>query len=292
MVTGLSSPVTVSMPCFTRDSSLIAIAPLYEHRRVQDISLFPTVKLSSVGVVRDQYDGSHGAPANIPDTPATTPPPTWKSTTPAKMAIYNENFDDMTDVQKAETIVMLIETLPPILKLRAYLLKQSKRSIPSLKAWKDRITPAALGMLRWIIASNRSCIVQVDKVPGQAEDDGILSKVKLDQRISNVTDNWVQFRFAQGSPDKEQRFLKALKDEQANLDANHPTLFAFHGSPVQNWHSIIRAGLDFNEVANGRAYGFVLLQCMTCCLKLTCPETAYTTLRINLPHAVTLSQIW
>ncbi len=181
------------------------------------------------------------------------------------MAIYNENFDDMTDVQKAETIVMLIETLPPILEMRAYLLKQSKRSIPSLKAWKDRVTPAALGMLRWIIASNRSCIVQVDKVPGQAEDDGILSKVKLDQRISNVSDSWVQFRFAQGSPDKEQRFLKALKDELTNLDANYPTLFAFHGSPVQNWHSIIRAGLDFNEVANGRAFGFVLLKCMTCC---------------------------
>lgn len=34
-----------------------------------------------------------------------------------------------------------------------------------------------------------------------------------------------------------------------------PTLFAFHGSPLPNWHSIIREGLHFQEVAHGRAYG-------------------------------------
>jgi ubiquitin-conjugating enzyme E2 Q len=110
-------------------------------------------------------------------------------------------------------------------------------------------------MLLILFRSNRSCLVQVDKCPGQDDAEIAMSKVRLDQRVSNVTDNWVQFRFAQGSPDKEQRFLNALRAEQANFDPQYPTIFAFHGSPLPNWHSIIRAGLDFKEVQHGRAYG-------------------------------------
>lgn len=34
-----------------------------------------------------------------------------------------------------------------------------------------------------------------------------------------------------------------------------PSLFAFHGSPLANWHSIIREGLHFKETAHGRAFG-------------------------------------
>lgn len=193
-----------------------------------------------------------GAPAT-PDTPAVTPPPF--SPVAARLVVYNQNFDDMDDLGKAETIGMLIETLPPIKEIKAYLIQQSRTSQPNLRKWNDRISPAALGMLRWIIASNRSCIVQVDRCPGQDDLELVTSKVRLDQRISNISEEWVQFRFAQGSPDKEQRFLQALRDEQANLKPDHPTLFAFHGSPLPNWHSIIRTGLDFKQTLHGRAYG-------------------------------------
>jgi ubiquitin-conjugating enzyme E2 Q len=34
-----------------------------------------------------------------------------------------------------------------------------------------------------------------------------------------------------------------------------PSLFAFHGSPVANWHSIIREGLHFKQTLHGRAFG-------------------------------------
>jgi ubiquitin-conjugating enzyme E2 Q len=71
-----------------------------------------------------------------------------------------------------------------------------------------------LGILRWIIASNRSCIVQVDICPGQTDEEVAKAKIRLDQKCTNVNDNYVQFRFAQGAPDKEQRFLQALKDQQ------------------------------------------------------------------------------
>jgi len=38
-------------------------------------------------------------------------------------------------------------------------------------------------------------------------------------------------------------------------DSTCPTIFAWHGSSLSNWHSIVREGLHFNEVMNGRAFG-------------------------------------
>lgn len=182
-----------------------------------------------------------------------TPPP--PALIPAKMTIYDQNFDDMADQEKAEAIVMLLETLPSVKEMRSYLIQQGRSSEPSLRAWKGRISPAALGILRWIIASNRSCIIQVDKCPGQAEGEINMGKIHLDQKVMNMADTWVQFRFAQGAPDKEQRFLNALKQLQGKLNPKYPTIFAFHGSPLPNWHSIIRSGLDFKETLHGRAFG-------------------------------------
>ncbi|PVH68585.1 hypothetical protein DL98DRAFT_506721 [Cadophora sp. DSE1049] len=229
-----------------------------DHFRVEDISYFPLVMLSSTAVNRLGNDGivmsdPSSNLAGVPATPATTPPP--HSLVTAKLAIYNQNFDEMNDVQKGETIVMLLETLPSIRELRTFLVQQSRDSEPSLKSWKERVSPAALGMLRWIIASNRSCIVQVDRCPGQSDAELAMSKTRLDQRLTGISESWVQFRFAQGSPDKEQRFLNSLRAQQASLDAKFPTIFAWHGSALCNWHSIIRSGLDFKETLNGRAYG-------------------------------------
>ncbi|CZR58141.1 related to ubiquitin conjugating enzyme [Phialocephala subalpina] len=228
-----------------------------EHYRVEDISFFPTVNLSPAV----NQGGTLNAPVPPKDssanlaTPATTPPPS--TIVPAKMVVYNQNFDDMNDADKSETIVTLLQTLPSVKEMGAYLTQQSRYSEPSLKAWKERVSPAALGILRWIIASNRSCIVQVDKCPGQEDTDAAMAKVRLDQRVSNISTNWVQFRFAQGSPDKEQRFYNALKSQQElnEINSRYPTIWAWHGSPLQNWHSIIRSGLDFKETLHGRAYG-------------------------------------
>jgi len=47
---------------------------------------------------------------------------------------------------------------------------------------------------------------------------------------------------------------RAAQAEDANAQA-YPTLFAFHGSSVKNWSSILRQGLHFRETINGRAYG-------------------------------------
>lgn len=165
-----------------------------------------------------------------------------------EIIFYDKNFDDFTEAEKCESMVGLLEVTPSVKEMSNYL-KQGNRSEARLQDWLTRLSPAALGVLRWIIASNRSCIVQVDYGPGQDEDDGAC--VRQDQKVTNM-DGWVQFRFAQGSPDKEQRFHQQLHNSAAK---KHPTIFAWHGSPFANWHSIIRQGLDFKEILAGRAYG-------------------------------------
>lgn len=193
------------------------------------------------------------ATAVVSATPTATP--LVPGVVAATMAVYQHHLDDMNDEEKCASIIMLIETLPSIRDLRAYLAQQSRNTEPNLKGWKERISPAALGLLRWIIASNRSCILQVDRCPGQTDAELVMSKTKLAQRLSGVKQGWVQFRFAQGSPDKEQRFQNALRAQQSNFDSMYPTMFAWHGSPLPNWHSIIRTGLDFKETLHGRAHG-------------------------------------
>ncbi|KAM0161438.1 hypothetical protein ACHAQE_003496 [Botrytis cinerea] len=219
------------------------------HSRVEDVTSMPIVKLSQpipqmAPLSTYQISGtghiSTASPANM---------------SAARMSIYNSNFDEMSITEKRSTVIMLLNTLPTIQELREYIDRQSRTGEPNLRKWTERISPAALGLLRWVIASNRSCLVQVDKYPCQVDSVLTDAKIRPDQKVSQIGENWMQFRFAQGSPDKEQRFLNALKEQQANLDPKYPTLFAFHGSGLQNWHSIIRHGLDFKETLNGRAYG-------------------------------------
>lgn len=169
------------------------------------------------------------------------------------MAVYNQNFDELSSLEKSRTVITFLKLLPTVKEMRSHILEQ-RNTDGVLQKWIDRISPAALGILRWIIASNRSCIFQVDKCPGQTEEDAIQSGVRLDHKIPGI-DGWVQFRFAQGAPDKEARFLKCWRDNQKKLALKYPTIFAWHGSSLHNWHSIIRSGLDFTQTINGRAFG-------------------------------------
>ncbi len=51
--------------------------------------------------------------------------------------------------------------------------------------------------------------------------------------------------------DKERRFINAMASTQQRLKLTHSTIFAWHGSPMQNRHSIIREGLHFRDTING-----------------------------------------
>lgn len=180
-------------------------------------------------------------------TPAATPPspivPESSSLIDVQFSIYEQNFDDLSDVQKKFSICTLLDTLPSVREMKAFLQSKNGKDA-NLRSWTDRISPAALGLLRWIIASNRSCIIQVDNMGDYS--------TSSEERVSGMPE-WMQFRFAQGAPDKEQRFVNSVR--RTTKEQAYPTLFAWHGSPLPNWHGIVREGLHFRHTANGRAYG-------------------------------------
>lgn len=151
---------------------------------------------------------------------------------------YDQEMDSLdSEEEKAFSMSIILTSLPSIEDMRSYL---RSNSLQSLTKW-DRMTKAAVDLLRWIIASNRSYIVQVDGGP---------TDVRPHEKISGV-DGWIQFRFAQGSPENDVLFNKVLE----GINKPQKTLVAWHGSRLENWHSIIRQGLNYTEQLNGRAYG-------------------------------------
>ncbi|KAK5064774.1 hypothetical protein LTR84_000608 [Exophiala bonariae] len=166
---------------------------------------------------------------------------------PSKCYIYDHNFDDLSDLDKHHGIHTLILTLPSVEEMRKYLLCQGADA--KLGDWTARMSPSAVSLLRWIIASNTSSIIQLNHL----DEDGTFEEpTSVQDRVGGM-EGWIQFRFAQGAPDKEKRFLECVK--KACPEKQHPTLFGWHGSVVGNWHSIIRQGLRFDSIVNGRAFG-------------------------------------
>lgn len=174
---------------------------------------------------------------------------------PQAMQLYKYDFelDDLDTAGKARAMTVILATTPPISHLREYLIKHPHSRLKSYPG----ISPSAATLLEWIVASNRSFILQVNRVSDiHSQDKDLLETIKTrDQEvIPALSHGHVQFRFAMGNPDKELRFQRALK-ELETPENPYPTLFAWHGSAVHNWHSILRQGLDFKQYANGRAYG-------------------------------------
>ncbi|PYH93139.1 hypothetical protein BO71DRAFT_355965 [Aspergillus ellipticus CBS 707.79] len=154
-----------------------------------------------------------------------------------KFVPYRTNFDQLSNKVKMEAIMMLLDTLPNVHAMKTFITSGgSPEHNTPLSSWTQRISPSALYVLRWIVASNRSCIVHDDNPK---------------HRVTGMG-NYMQFRLAQGSPDKEERLVQALQYAQSK---DYPTLFAWHGSPLNNWHSILREGLNFARQLHGRSRG-------------------------------------
>lgn len=224
------------------------------HCRVNQ-ALYPTFRLGQPIVRQPRNTASQTSNRNVnatnqmnvppAPTPAATPPPIFTSDASSQhqnvdFVIYDLNFDDLERNEKQISICMLLDTMPSVKDMKDFLLSKGGQEA-SLRAWTDHCSPAALGILRWIIASNRSCIVQVDSIDGGLK--------KSEERVSGMP-NWMQFRFAQGAPDKEQRFMTSIRNTTSN--ARYPTMFAWHGSPLHNWHGIVREGLHFENADHGK----------------------------------------
>ncbi|PHH67579.1 hypothetical protein CDD82_1307 [Ophiocordyceps australis] len=143
--------------------------------------------------------------------------------------------------------------VPSVLEMRTFL--QNYPGTP-LSSW-SRMNRSTLFLLQWILASNRSHIVQDQPLRSSVRSrDGFLAQeMAIDSR--GVPDH-LQFRFVQGAPDKELQFVKQLKTHVLSGNggnSKYPTLFAWHGSHLSNWHSIIRNGLNFDKRSHGRTFG-------------------------------------
>ncbi|XP_060891618.1 protein mono-ADP-ribosyltransferase PARP6-like isoform X2 [Labrus mixtus] len=102
------------------------------------------------------------------------------------------------------------------------------------KKQMDKIDPLAHPLLQWILASNRSHIV----------------KLPLNRQLKFMQTPH-QFLLISSPPSKEARFQTARK--------LYGSTFAFHGSHIENWHSILRNGLvnaSYTKLQlHGAAYG-------------------------------------
>ncbi|XP_062245704.1 protein mono-ADP-ribosyltransferase PARP6-like [Platichthys flesus] len=98
----------------------------------------------------------------------------------------------------------------------------------------DKLDPLAYPLLQWILASNRSHIV----------------KLPLHKQLKFMHTPH-QFLLISNPPSKEARFKTARK--------LYGSTFAFHGSHIENWHSILRNGLvnaSYTKLQlHGAAYG-------------------------------------
>uniref|UniRef100_A0AAR2LPX0 Poly [ADP-ribose] polymerase n=1 Tax=Pygocentrus nattereri TaxID=42514 RepID=A0AAR2LPX0_PYGNA len=107
-------------------------------------------------------------------------------------------------------------------------------SYVEIKKQMDKLDPLAHPLLQWIISSNRSHIV---KLP-----------VSRQLKFMHTTH---QFLLLSSPPAKEARFRTARK--------LYGSTFAFHGSHIENWHSILRNGLvnaSYTKLQlHGAAYG-------------------------------------
>ncbi|KAM3610108.1 uncharacterized protein V6R79_025495 [Siganus canaliculatus] len=103
-----------------------------------------------------------------------------------------------------------------------------------IKKQMDKVDPLAHPLLQWILSSSRSHIV----------------KLPLNRRL-HFMHTPHQFLLISSPPFKEARFQTARK--------LHGSTFAFHGSNIENWHSILRNGLVNASCTklqlHGAAYG-------------------------------------
>lgn len=209
----------------TINTGSISLAPNeYMHARVIETCYYPTIKLATP-VGKSPPPGTN-APYNTNSTPNASSTtlnhagliPGIPEVVSITFSIYDVNFDTLPDQQKRMSLCSVLDTLPSVAEMRSWLQRNTKvGEEASLKMWKNRISPAALGVLRWIIASNRSCIVPVDQ---ELDSEGLVtsgSRTKGgEQRVWGMGD-WLQFRFAMGAPDKEQRFVEAVQSAQQRL---------------------------------------------------------------------------
>lgn len=213
---------------------------LYDHCRIVDVTNWPTLVLGFPGAEVDP-NRSLGRMKDWQDDSS--------STEDVNVRRYSTMLDDVTDHQRCAAINLLLDALPSVGQMKRILENSPNVLQLSILSSRNAIPPSSIQILRWIIYSNRACILQ----DGGADADGKFW-IRPDDNVYGVPGH-LQFRFAMGAPDKERRFVDAINEVMSKNEMVYPTRFAWHGSHLTNWHSIIREGLHFRQTVNGRSYG-------------------------------------
>ncbi|TPX44029.1 hypothetical protein SeLEV6574_g04746 [Synchytrium endobioticum] len=138
-------------------------------------------------------------------------------------------------------IADLLDKLPSIAELHFVATKRNKNDLAVLL---NRVSPHLNYLLRWIILSN---LAHIEELKDESE------RILLGTETAGVgPPHFTQYKLIISSPEKEAEF----QQEVQRCSRVPPTIFAFHGSPSKNWHSILRRGLILKgRPDHGWAYG-------------------------------------
>lgn len=129
------------------------------------------------------------------------------------------------DYRRAEEMLAAIPTVQSLI--------DAHPTRPDIAAELGKISPFAYPLLTWVVSSNRSFFV----------------RLPAEHAIAALGGE--QYLMLSSPPDREQRF-RALRRQ-------HGSVYTFHGSSCENWHSIVRTGLrnasGTKFQVNGTAYG-------------------------------------
>ncbi|KAF9047184.1 hypothetical protein BDZ89DRAFT_1089351 [Hymenopellis radicata] len=223
-----------------------------------DLLVSLTYSAAAEGVLDEPFPVGMGLRVPVPDKSSLVGPPALRpapgappvddtDTAPRREPVPDNHglvdFDDLSSIQMRASIASMINCLPSVEDMKKHLERKVKpgKSKPKLKEVDPAVPPAAWQILRWCVGS---CTAY-------------LEPMAPDERILGLDASWKQFRFSVGAPDMEAKFKSAvsMSQKKSKNAVSYPSLYAFHGSPLRNWHSIIRHGLWYKTVANGRAYG-------------------------------------
>jgi len=125
-------------------------------------------------------------------------------------------IDKYSGTRKYDLLMKVLNLLPPVKEMA--LSNNLSQTLAEICKEKELEPNIAYRLLRYILATNRTHLVQL----------------RENQLIKEMVTPY-QYKLMSATPEHEKRFQKK-KDQFGSC-------FLFHGSPFQNWHSIMRNGL-------------------------------------------------
>ena len=149
---------------------------------------------------------------------------------------YGIGFETAQGNQNLEALLDTLDVVPPVERMAQF------ETDVHLRAMLDELDNRAFALVRWIVRSSRGDIAplaQEDRFPAMGRNAKACHQFVLTP-----------------PPEREAAFNMHIASVPASKlrlytgeRAGRPTYFAWHGSPIGNWHSIVRSGLRGGHVA-------------------------------------------